>query len=206
MTGPRVYVDVDDVLSHTTPALCDLLERRTGRRVPFDSLHSFDLGESLALEGEELLDFMEAAHAPEHLGRLEPLEGAAETLARWSGAGAHIDILTGRPPSTQAPTRAWLERHGMVFDRFDCVDKYGRHGRNEGGVAFEEILDTHFDWAVEDNLQVALALARRCTPRVLLLDRPWNRPSNRGWEGRPPELLARIERVADWAEIGLRVD
>ena len=201
MTGHRmrVYVDVDDVLSHTTPALCDLLERRTGRRVPFDSLHSFELGESLALEGEELFRFMEAAHAPEHLGSLEPLEGAAEMLARWSGAGAHIDILTGRPPSTHAPTRAWLERHRMAFDRFDCVDKYGR---SAGGVAFEEILGTPFEWAVEDNLDVALALARHCTPRVLLLDRPWNRRV----EGRPPELLARIERVADWTEIELRVD
>lgn len=193
MSG-RIYVDVDDVLSRTTPALCALLSRRTGRSVDVESLHCFDLGESLALGPEALRDFMAAAHTDEHLSALAPLEGAADGLAAWSERGMHISILTGRPPYTRDCTCAWLGRHAMRFDRFDCVDKYGRF---PGGVDFDEILGDRFAWAVEDNLEVAAKLAERCAERVLLLDRPWNRT--------PEALPDRVERVADWQEIGRRV-
>lgn len=188
----RIYVDVDDVLAHTTPALCDLLERRTGRVVDVESLHCFDLGESLRLAPEELREFMDAAHAPAHLDGLEPLAGAARTLDAWSEAGMHISILTGRPPHTREPTRGWLERHAMPFHRFECVDKYGRFS---DGLHFDEILGDRFAWAVEDNLDVALRLAERCAERVLLLDRPWNRAP----------LPERVERVASWHEIARSV-
>ncbi len=190
----RIYVDVDDVLSRTTPALCELLLRRTGRSVDVESLHCFDLGESLGLAPEALRDFMAAAHADEHLAGLAPLEGAADGLAAWSERGLHISILTGRPPHTRDCTRAWLERHAMYFDRFDCVDKYGRFS---GGVDFDEILGDRFAWAVEDNLEVAAKLAERCAERVLLLDRPWNRT--------PAALPDRVERVENWEEIRSRV-
>ena len=193
MSG-RVYVDVDDVLSRTTPALCKLLSRRTGRSVDVESLHCFDLGESLGLDPEALRDFMAAAHTDEHLAALAPLEGAAAVLAAWSERGLHISILTGRPPHTGDCTRAWLGRHAMRFDRFECVDKYGRFS---GGVHFDEILGDRFAWAVEDNLEVAAKLAERCAERVMLLDRPWNRT--------PAALPDRVERVADWEEIGRRV-
>ncbi len=188
MSG-RVYVDVDDVLSQTTPALCELLEQRTGRRVEVDTLHFFDLGESLSLDPDELREFMDAAHGTEHLAGLAPLEGASDTLRAWSESGLHISILTGRPPHTREATRGWLERHGMRFDRFDCVDKYGRFS---GGVRFDEILGDCFAFAIEDNLAIALQLAGRCAERVLLLDRPWNQA---------PLLPDRLERVADWSEI-----
>ena len=190
----RVYVDVDDVLSHTTPALCKLLEHRTGRRVEVASLHTFDLGESLDLGPDELADFMEAAHTAEHLGALAPLEGAAAVLAAWREGGMHISILTGRPLYTRADTHDWLRRHGMVFDRFECVDKYGR---NNGGLDFGAILRERFAWAIEDNLEVALKLADGCAERVLLLDSPWNRSV--------PSLPPCVERIADWGEIERRV-
>lgn len=190
----RIYVDVDDVLSRTTPALCELLLRRTGRSVDVESLHCFDLGESLGLAPEALRDFMAAAHTDEHLTALAPLEGAADGLAAWSERGLHISILTGRPPHTHDCTRAWLGRHAMGFDRFDCVDKYGRFS---GGVDFDDILGDRFAWAVEDNLEVAAKLAERCAERVLLLDRPWNQT--------PAALPDRVERVADWMEIARRV-
>jgi uncharacterized HAD superfamily protein len=188
----NVYVDVDDVLSETTRSICELLERRTGRVVDYRSLESFELGESLRLAPDELRDFMDAIHSDDHLGALAPLDGAAETLDGWSARGAHIAVLTGRPPQAHAVTRAWLERHQMPFDRLDSVDKYGRF---TGGVHFDEILRERFAWAIEDNLDVALKLAERCAERVLLLDRPWNRGP----------LPGAVERVADWTEIARRV-
>lgn len=188
----RVYVDVDDVLSHTTPALCELLTHRTGRVVEFDSLHSFDLGESLGLGADELREFMHAAHSEELLGGLAPHDGAADALASWAGRGAHVSVLTGRPPHTHACTHAWLRRHGMHFDALDSVDKYGRA---TGGLLLHEVLRQRFAWAVEDNLEVALKLAERSAERVLLLDRPWNRAP----------LPRSVERVSDWREIAQRV-
>jgi uncharacterized HAD superfamily protein len=201
--APRIYVDLDDVLSHTIEQLSELLEREFGRRVEPEAVAHFDLSRSFGLSAAELEAFFAAVHRPEALAALAPRAGAAGALRAWARRGYEISVLTGRPPSTAADSRAWLERHGIPHAHFACVDKYGRADRRdapEPALRLGDLAGFGFALAVEDSLDVAAHLALACGVPVVLLDRPWNRDVSR----LAPAAVARMVRCRDWEEIAAR--
>ena len=203
MGVPRIYVDLDDVLSHTIEQLAALLERDFGRRVEPEAVVHFDLSRSFGLTPAELEAFFAAVHSPEMLAALAPKAGAARALRAWTQRGYEVSVLTGRPPATAACSRAWLERHGIPHTHFACVDKYGRsdsRGAEAPALRLEDLAQFGFALAIEDSLEVATHLALTCDVPVVLLDRPWNRDVSR----LAPAAAARMVRCADWREIAAR--
>jgi uncharacterized HAD superfamily protein len=201
--GGHIYVDFDDVLSHTIEPLVELLEERFGRRVPVDAVEHFDLGRAFGLATTELEEFMRLVHTPELLAGLEPREGAARTLAGWTARGCRISVMTGRPPGTAEASRAWLRRHRMPHERLACVDKYGRpaaEASDEPCLELSALADFDFALAVEDSAEMAVHLAEQHAVPVALIDRPWNRtlPSANA------EAVQRIVRCESWAEVAAR--
>ncbi len=195
-----VYVDLDDVLSHTIEGLIDLLGRAHGRRVDVEDVAHFDLGRSFALEGVELERFFERAHSPEELGALAPRAGARAALAGWRSRGWRVHIVTGRPPVCAEASKAWLDAHQMAHDGLHFVDKYGRPTEVVAGVPYEPVermLEMPFGFAVEDSLEMALRLASEAGWHVALVDRPWNR----ALPELPADVARRIVRCHDWHEI-----
>lgn len=194
MPPRRIYVDLDDVLCETTRRLAELVQREFGRRVRFDEIRSFDLGQSFGLDATELEAFMRAVHRPEVLGGLEPRRGAVEAVAGWAAAGYEIAVVTGRPPSSREVSREWLERCGVPHHALWCVDKYARRdpdGEGEPALELAELARHDFALAVEDSPGMASFLAERAVP-VALLDRPWNRGLETG---------SAIVRCRSWAEV-----
>ncbi len=206
MTTPRrIFVDLDDVLAETTRTLLDLLAERTGRRLELEDVGSFSLEVSFGLERSEWEEFMVAAHQEAVLGRVHPREGAGSVLRRWSESGWRIEVMTGRPPSTESFSRRWLERHGLVHHHLECVDKYGRPdwlGGTRRATPLAEALERPFAAAVEDSLETAGLLAEHWAIPVALLDRPWNRDVS----GLSPERARRIVRCRDWEDVADVVD
>jgi uncharacterized HAD superfamily protein len=199
----RVYVDLDDVLSQTIRGLIALLEREHGRRVREEDIRHFDLGRSFGLAPAELDAFMRCAHRPEELGALEPSPGAAAALESWTAGGHEVFVMTGRPPSSEASSRRWLEAHGMSHARLASVDKYGRPDRDSSDKAplsLDALGRFDFSLAVEDSLDTAIHLAERCQLPVALIDRPWNRDVAGLSEG----TLGLIVRCSSWEELLLR--
>lgn len=192
-TGRRIYVDVDDVISKTTDTYAGVIAREFGKHVRFEDVVTFDLKESFGLTDNEFHYFFDLVHQPEVLLDYEPVDGALDGLQAWSDRGHGIDIVTGRPSSTQEPTLEWLSRHEVPFDSFTMVDKYNR-AANDPGIAISkaELAARHYDLAVEDSRDMALFLAGRMGVKVLLYDRPWN-------------ALGidhdKVRRVASWEEI-----
>ena len=82
-----------------------------GRRVAFEEIRSYHLGDSFDLAPAELDEFMRLAHEPDALASIEPMPGAAEALADWRQRGYQGFVITGRPPATREMTLGWLERH-----------------------------------------------------------------------------------------------
>lgn len=198
-----IYVDFDDVLSHTIEPLVELLERRFGRRVPVAEVEDFDLGRAFGLGPSQLEEFMRLAHRPEQLAALEPKPGAATTLAGWAARGWRVCVVTGRPSATAAASRSWLQRHGMAHDRLACVDKYGRpepETSDEPRLALSALAEFSFALAVEDSAELAVHLAEEYDVPVALIDRPWNRrlPASSAAAAR------RIVRCESWAEVAAR--
>ncbi len=202
--GRQIYVDVDDVLAQTGRMFLGVLAREFGRRVAFEEIRSYHLGDSFRLRRDELAEFMRLAHRPEALESIEPMPGAAETLAAWAGAGYRVWVVTGRPPETRRATLDWLERHGFAFAEFHFLDKYsqfygGAHGSPDGTLTLAELAGLDLCLAVEDFPGTAEHLARELGVPVALFDRPWNRALDAAAPGGAP-----LVRCADWREIGRR--
>ena len=198
-----IYVDLDDVLSETIGPLIALLEEHFGRRVPLEGIRHFDLARSFGLSPPELDELMQRIHEPELLASFVPKLGAAETLAHWSRRGHAVSIMTGRPPSTAATSRAWLRRHGISHQRLACVDKYDRPDfadSKEPLLRLEALPDFGFVLAVEDSGAMAIHLAEHCNVPVALIDRPWNHDLGTV----SARAAALIVRCHSWAEVAER--
>ena len=196
----RIYVDIDDVLGRTIEGLIDLLETTHGRRVEVEAVRHFDLSKSFGLGEDEIRAFMERAHHDDALDRIAPSEGAVEVLADWADAGHSIRLVTGRPPSTNAASRRWLERHGFAHDALHHLDKWARPSWNVEdlpAIRFEDLESIGFGFAVEDSLDTAVRLVEILDAPIALMDRPWNREV----DDLSPGTRERLVRCVDWSDV-----
>jgi len=175
-SAKTIYVDMDDVLCETARCLLDIVEREFGKRLVYEELSTFDVGEACGLGPEEVTELFRIAHHPDELLGMEPIEGAGPVLEKWAEAGFEIAVVTGRPPSTYEPSVEWLARHRLPYHAFLIVDKYGRFAtENTIGITLSDLVGLSFCLAVEDSPAMAAYLADRMRVPVALFDRPWNR-------------------------------
>ncbi|HXV84025.1 MAG TPA: bifunctional metallophosphatase/5'-nucleotidase [Candidatus Binatia bacterium] len=171
-----IYVDMDDVLCETARGCLEVIERVFGKRVAYEQLTDFDLGNSCELSAEETAALYHVVHHPDELLKLKPVNGAIAVLNRWMAAGFEIAIVTGRPPETCEPSLDWLAREGVPYHSFTVVDKYGRFTTERTvAVSLSELAAQKFVFAVEDSATMARYLAEHMQIPVRLFDRPWNR-------------------------------
>lgn len=195
----RIYVDLDDVLCATARALIDIAAREFGKRVALEDVTTFNLETALGLTPEQGRRLMDLVHGPSVLKALEPVDGALHGIAELTQHGFEVWVVTGRPPSTDASSRAWLTRHRIPFQSFIHVDKYHRADPDESSVetvSVDELIDYGFVLAVEDSAEFSTVLAERCNFPVALLDRPWNRIP----EVAPHEESGVVQRCAGWSD------
>lgn len=171
-----IYVDMDDVLCETARGCLEIVERAFGKRIAYEQLTDFNLGNSCELSSEQTAELYHIVHHPDELLRLQPVNGAIAVLNQWMAAGFEIAIVTGRPPATYEPSLDWLVREQVPYHSFTVVDKYGRFKTEETiVVSLSELATKEFTFAVEDSPTMARYLAEQMKVPVKLLDRPWNR-------------------------------
>lgn len=205
----RIYVDLDDVLAQTGRMFLRVLAREFGRDVAFEEIRSYHLGESLSLRARELTEFMRLAHQPDALAEIEPMPGAAETMAEWRERGYEIHVVTGRPPTTLEPTLDWLARHHLSHAEFHFLDKYsevysGAPGTHAGVLTLADLPRLDFCLAVEDFPGIIVYLANTVHVPVALFDRPWNQELDGSADVDGATGEASIVRCHDWSEIRRR--
>jgi uncharacterized HAD superfamily protein len=200
VTERRIYVDIDDVLSETIARLVDLLEDIHDRRVDPSQVQHFNLSKSFGLDSDEIESFMQRAHDDDIIESIAPTPGASDVLSRWQAAGHRITLVTGRPPKTNAASRRWLDSHDLSHEALHHLDKWNRPSWNLTGlpaIAFDDLPDFGFEFAVEDHLDTAVRLIEEFEIPVALMDRPWNRaigPVSR-------KTRASLVRCANWEQI-----
>ena len=191
----RIYVDFDDVLCETAPALSGLARELFGRDVPFERIRDFDLRKAFALERAQYEALMARAHEPGFLLAFPAMPGGVDCLRAWQGRGHEVVIVTGRPSSTHGASRAWLQRHGLAALPVLYVDKYNRNHDTPPDappmLPFDALRREPFDVAIDDSPVALDALRARPAGRTLVFDRPWNRAYDcsgarttrcRGWD------------------------
>ncbi len=197
----RIYVDMDDVLCHTSHTLVDVLEERFGRRVEIEEIVDFELKTSFDLSEPELAELLRIAHQPRWLDRIAPVDGAKQALEQLTRAGCEVAIVTGRPASAWDASQRWLRTHEMAHTHLEFLNKYGRQDWAESASSgpptrtLEEVATMGFDFAVEDSFKMAIFLADQVGIPVALIDRPWNR------EAIPSRIADRVSRCRNWIEV-----
>lgn len=193
----RIYVDFDDVVAETARGLAGLLYREYGRRVAYDDIAFFDLRKSFQLDAEAYRTFMEKAHESDILQELDEAPGACAALRAWLDDGLSPVVVTGRPASSHAATRHWLDRRGLSGLPILHVDKYNRElGPPNPDVAtlrFDELHALAFDVAVDDAPTALDLLAESRLCPFVIFDRPWNRSY--------VPVDASTPRAADWSAL-----
>ncbi len=185
-----IYVDLDDVLCHAARHFLKIVEREFGKRVAYEQLTDFDIGESCGLSTAERDELYRIVHQPEELLSMAPVKEAVAVLRRWEESGFEIAIVTGRPPGTRDVSLAWLKRHQFPFHSLTIVDKYARFSTEQReAIDLAQLANRQFCWAVEDSLPVAQYLADRMEVPVALIERPWNQSA---------DTHVRISRYRDW--------
>ena len=200
MSKRRIYVDIDDVLAETIERLLELLEQMHDRKVVLHEVEHFDLTKSFGLDQDEIDTFMDRAHDDDVIESIVPMSGAAKVLSRWDAEGHRITLVTGRPPTTNAASLRWLETHDFCHEALHHLDKWSRPGWNRAGlpeIAFEDLSDFGFEFAVEDSLDTAVRLVEEFDIPVALMDRPWNREL----DAVSSETRASLIRCTDWSQV-----
>lgn len=193
MASRTVYVDLDDVLCQAARHFLLIVEREFGKRLAYEQLTDFDVGQSCGLTPNESEELYRIVHRPEELLAMEPMREAAAALQDWQKQGYEIAIVTGRPPESHEISIEWLAKHNISHSSFTVVDKYSRFAtENTIAIRLEDLARREFCWAVEDSLPMARYLAERMKLPVALIDCPWNRST---------EAIERVQRFRDWPSI-----
>jgi len=192
-SGKTVYVDLDDVLCETARRFLVIVEREFGKKISYEQLTNFDIGTACSLTADERDALYRIVHEPDELMKMAPIAAAIGALTQWANAGYEIAIVTGRPPSSEEPTRAWLQRYQVPHHSFTIVNKYSRfETTNTMAISLEELAAREFSWAVEDSLPMAEFIARQMKVPVALIDCPWNRAA---------QDHVNVGRYSDWTTI-----
>ena len=200
----RIYIDFDDVLCETARLLLQVVKTEFGRKLSFNDIHTFNIGNAFELTELEVQHVLDIMHKPENLIAITPMEMAIETINSWSDRGFKVDIVTGRPPTTEETSHAWLKKHNIKYSDILFVNKYSNTKNGNGfryhddAITLDELKNCHYDLAIDDSASMLQFLFAEMKMDVAVFHRPWNAslqipPNN--------QSNRRIERCRSWQEI-----
>jgi len=193
LTSNTIYVDMDDVLCQAARHFLVIVEREFGKKIDYEQLTNFDVGDSCGLRADERDELYRIVHQPDELLKMTPIEGAKSILKRWREEGFEVAIVTGRPPESYEPSLEWLAKHRVPYSSFTVVDKYSRFATEKTiAISLGELATRRFCLAVEDSLPMAEYLAGQMKVPVALIDCPWNQMD---------AAHAQVSRYPDWPAI-----
>ncbi|MFC1968519.1 hypothetical protein ACFLVX_03930 [Chloroflexota bacterium] len=170
-----IGLDIDGVIVDLGTAMLPLLSEVCARPVAYHDLCSWDLGEALSIDEDEMNRTWERLFNSDALQYAPPIDGAINAL---SALNEHdIWLVTSRPLSMQDLTLSWLHDNGVLYDQI----VFNRRGDKLS-------VGPIFSVFVEDFLDEATTIAKAGIFTVLF-DQPWNQAST---------LPANCKRAYNW--------
>jgi uncharacterized HAD superfamily protein len=170
-----IGMDIDGVIVDYGSVILPLLSEVCNRKVAYQDLCSWDLGEALNIDEETMADTWERILNGDLLRQAPAIKGAIEGLAAISGH--EIWLVTSRPFSTQSLTLSWLHDNKVRYDHV----VFNRRGDKLS-------VGPTFDVFVEDFIEEARVIAEAGISTILF-DQPWNHAA---------VLPNNCKRVYDW--------
>lgn len=171
-----IGVDIDNVIADTERELRRVLRDTWGIGLEREDIKDYALANMPGIEGEILDGLMGMFGEGEIFLRLEPMEGAGDTLHRLMKSH-EVHLVTSRPEHVRPQTEEWLKRHDIPYHDLMFAD-----GTKLNGVPYELFMED------QDNFATELAESGAF---VLLFDAPWNRHVEH----------VNIDRVHSWEDV-----
>jgi uncharacterized HAD superfamily protein len=183
----RIGIDVDDVLAESLPAYLEAFRRRFGKEVKIEEAAWEIFRRFPEIPAAQMWGFYDHLEATDFLGSRPVYPEAVTGVRALAAAGHRLFVVTGRLRQHRDHTRRMLEGVGLLQAFEDLVHRDAETLANYKPRVVRELGLQMF---IEDELEVALAVARIPVP-VLLLDRPWNRAN----------LPSGVTRITDWGQV-----
>lgn len=174
----NIYVDLDDVITHTATVILNLARTTIGRRVRISELTAFDLCNALGISREDHHSLLHQFHLPEVLRSLKPRVDALCWLRKHKDSERRLFIVTGRPVYTKSATTLWLSEQHIPYHDLLFVNKYNHSTACDESLRLGDLDSYSFSFAIEDSLETARLLHSLHGIPVALIARPWNKPKN----------------------------
>jgi uncharacterized HAD superfamily protein len=197
-----VYVDIDDCLAHSTEALCHLMRQEFGKVLEMETIEEYDLEKSSGLDPDELARLLSRFHDTDVLESIRPIPESADMVRAWHDAGVEVWVVTGRLPRSRRDTEAWFATHEIPWSKMLFVDKSAHNPQssdNGTSMSLGDVARVPFALAIDDSPKMAAWMARHSSARVFLMDRPWNRQ----FEKKHPDLAVRVQRINRFSQIDM---
>jgi uncharacterized HAD superfamily protein len=179
MVQPLAILDIDDVLSDTTPFMLSELNRRHGTDYRVDDMNAFYLWDAFNIPAQHVVELILSV---EFQRGCPPLNGAAEATHRLKAAGYEVWLVTARPLEMHPMTLEWLTEGGFAYDNLVM---------GLAGSAKTSVFPRRATIACEDRADAAAAFADHADV-VYLFSKPWNRDG---------ELPANVRKITSWDEV-----
>jgi uncharacterized HAD superfamily protein len=173
MSRPKLWVDIDDVLSQTNAFAIKKLKAQYAIEWKFEDItaHAWETLPGFPLNSTAMSEFWDLLiWNDEALQNIFPMEGAIEAI---SSLLIHYELhaITARKDRTKAATEKWIQKHfGSAFNSITFIGWSVDSLKKTKGEACIELGVVAM---VEDHMTYALTVAEQGIP-CYLLPKPWN--------------------------------
>lgn len=159
-----IVFDLDDVICDLCTPFHEALTHYTGKDIPINEWHDFNLAGVYGIDKQEVFDVLEGYNVFE---QAIPHKGAIQAMVNVHKLGFNTHIVTSRKriDPTGEMTSAWLEKYGVTYSELHIT--YEANGKVYVVKSISPILmiDDHID-----NIKA-------CSPyafKLVIINRPWN--------------------------------
>ena len=193
---PVVAVDLDEVLGHFIPALCDFHNETYETDLTLADFHSYSFHEVWGGTSEESVKRVHAFFETHHFEHMSPVDGAFQTLKHFEPEVNFI-IVTSRQHVIFHDTLVWLQKH---FPSIFCDVRFGNHWGLSGKKISKPDMckDIGAKMIIDDNIKYALQCSELDGFKCVLFD--WK--DSYKWSAYNDEdLPSNVHRVSSWEHV-----
>jgi uncharacterized protein len=181
----KIGIDMDEVIANQMQKLCEFYNLKKGKLYSEKDFHTYNWWEVWGISREEAENIDKEFKNSELFNKIEPVEGAIDTITLLSKTNK-LFIITSRPEKITEKTKEWVLRYlGGNIDIIHSGDFWGKKKSK-----LEICRELGVELMIEDHIKYSKECAENGV-KVILIDKPWNKDLNHD----------NITRVKSWKEI-----
>lgn len=196
MAPPVIAIDLDEVLGHFIPPLCDFHNEAYGTSITPADFTSYRFCEVWGGDDQLSIEKVHAFFKSSHFLDIPVVPGAVASTTRLRELGYQLVIVTSRQLVIEQVTREWIARHfpSNTFSHIVFGNHWGVTGRKISKVELCRQLNAQL--LVDDGLRYVTEMAAVSKPAIL-----FDLNASYAWNRSEKPLPKGITRVHSWSAV-----